>query len=154
MHRFTRRSVLVLVVIGALVAGGAAYTNTISGAGTTNNTAGYHDITVHGATLTDATYGLSADGQLINTVTFAFQGDLVGDKLQYLVDTAPAPTGGSLGTGNALENCVDASNAPSGGVITAGNTGGAGGSTTVTCTLGTPAPTETATDLDVVVTNN
>jgi hypothetical protein len=147
MHRITRRSVLVLVVLGALVAGGAAYTNTISGAGTTNNTAGYKDVTVAGASLTDAKYGLSADGSQIDTVSFTFANDLTNDKLQYVVDTAPAP---GDGTGTALETCV-------GPNVTAGVIGAAavtGGVTTVTCTLGTPASTETATDLNVVVTNN
>jgi hypothetical protein len=149
MHRITRRSVLVLVVIGALVAGGAAYTVTIDGAGTTNNTAGYHDITVSGAHLTDAQYGLSADGSLIDTVKFTFVGDLTNDKLQYIVDTAPAVGGGN---GTALELCVGDTNVAL-GVIAAGAYNGST-STTVTCTLATPVATETASDLDVAVTNN
>jgi hypothetical protein len=149
MHRITRRSVLVLVVIGALVAGGAAYTSTISGAGTSNNTAGYKDVTVSGASLTDAKYGLSADGSLIDTVTFTFANNLTNDRLQYIVDTAPAPGGG---TGTALEDCAGDSNVTSGGIIGSGAV--SGGVTTVTCTLATPAATETASDLNVVVTNN
>ncbi|MGA9859994.1 MAG: hypothetical protein WBQ18_19165 [Solirubrobacteraceae bacterium] len=149
MHRLTRRSVLVLIVIGALVAGGAAYTNTISGAGTTNNTAGYHDITVHGASLTDAKYGLSTDGSLIDTVTFTFANDLTNDRLQYIVDTAPAAGGGS---GTPLEDCNGDSNVTTGGIIGSGAV--SSGVTSVVCTLATPVSTETATDLDVVVTNN
>jgi hypothetical protein len=148
MHRITRRSMLVLVVIGALVAGGAAYTNTLTGAGTTNNTAGYKDVTVAGASLTDAKYGLSADGSLIDTVSFTFANDLTNDKLQYVVDnTGPAP---GDGTGSAMENCA-------GPNVTAGVIGAAAvtsGVTTVTCTLGTPASTEGTSDLNVVVTNN
>ena len=148
MHRKTRRITLALVIIGALAAGGAAYTNTITGAGTTNNTAGYKDVQVSGAVLTDATYGLSADGSQIDSVTFKFAQDLTNDKLQYVVDTAPAPGGGS---GTALENCAGDANVTA-GVIGSGAV--SGGNTTVTCTLATPATTSTATDLDVVVTNN
>lgn len=148
MHRITRKMVVALVVVGALVAGGAAYTNTITGAGTTNNTAGYKDVAVSGAVLTDAKYTLSADGSLINSVTFTFAQDLTNDKLQYVVDTAAAPGGG---TGTALENCAGDANVTA-GVIAAGAV--SGGNTTVTCTLATPAATQTATHLDVVVTNN
>jgi hypothetical protein len=147
MHRITRRSVLVLVVLGALVAGGAAYTNTLTGAGTTNNTAGYKDVTVQGASLTDAKYTLTADGSQITAVTFTFANVLTNDKLQYVVDTGPA-VGGGLGT--ALEDCVG-TNVTAGVIQAAAVTSGV---TTVTCTLGTPAATETATDLNVVVTNN
>jgi len=141
--------VAVLVVVGALAAGGAAYTNTISGTGTSNNTAGYKDITVAGASLTDAKYGLSTDGSLIDTVTFTFANVLTNDRLQYIVDTGPAPGGG---TGTALEDCAGDTNVTTGGIIGSGAV--SGGSTTVTCTLTTPVATETATDLDVVVTNN
>lgn len=148
MHRISRRAVAVLVVVGALAAGGAAYTNTITGAGTTNNTAGYKDVSVSGAVLTDASYGLSADGSQIDSVKFVFAQDLTNDKLQYIVDTAPAVGGGS---GTALENCAGDANVTA-GVIGAGAV--SGGVTTVTCTLATPATTSTATDLDVVVTNN
>jgi len=75
MHRITRRSMAVLVVIGALVAGGAAYTNSISGTGTTTNTAGYDGISVAGATLNDAQYQFNNDGSDITGVTLTFSGN-------------------------------------------------------------------------------
>jgi hypothetical protein len=140
---------LVLVVIGALVAGGAAYTSTISGAGTTNNTAGYKDVTVQGASLTDAKYTLTADGSEITAVQFTFANDLTNDRLQYIVDTAPAVGGGA---GTALEDCAGDANVAAGGII--GAAAVTSGNTTVTCTLTTAVSTENSTDLDVVVTNN
>jgi hypothetical protein len=147
MHRKTRRFALAVVVIGALVAGGAAYTNSITGAGTTNNTAGYADVTVSGATLVDASYGLSADGSEINTVTFTFSGNLSNDNLEFLLDTAPAPGGGN---GNALAACTG-TNVTS-GVIQSGAYNSGTGKTVVTCT-GLTVATGGATDLDVAVTN-
>jgi hypothetical protein len=150
MHRITRRSVLILVVIGALVAGGAAYTNSITGAGTSNNTAGYKDVTVTGAVLTDATYGLSADGSQIDTVKFVFAGDLTNDNLEYLIDTSAAPQNG---TGHALAACISPD--VTAGVIQASAVSGTGPFvTTVTCTPAAPLTTSTATDLDIAVTNS
>lgn len=147
MHRFKRRSVLALVVIGALVAGGAAYTNSITAP--TNNTAGYVGAQVSGATLTDATYGLSADGSQINSVTFKFSGDLSNDKLEFLLDNSAPPGGGA---GNALAACTGDPNVTAGVIQSAAYTSGTPGSTTVTCT-GLTVPTGTATYLDVAVTN-
>ena len=55
MHRISRRMVAVLVVIGAIAAGGAAFTasNTVP-----DTTAGYGTSTITGATATDIAYGL------------------------------------------------------------------------------------------------
>ena len=145
MHRISRRLVLVLVVVGALAAGGAAYTNSISA--TANNTAGYADQSVQGASLTDAVYGLSGDGSEINSVTFTFANDLTNDKLQFLLDTGTAGTP----TGDALANCSStADSSLVNGVIDASLV--SGGNTTVTCD-GLTVPTGTPTHLVVVVTN-
>jgi len=143
MHRISRRMVAVLVVVGALAAGGAAYTNSITA--TANNTAGYADQSVQGASLTDAVYGLSADGSQIKSVTFTFANDLTNDKLQFLLDSGSQPSG------NALADCVDsADSALVGGVIDASLV--SGGVTTVTCD-GLSVPTGTPTHLVVAVTN-
>ena len=73
MHRISRRMVAVVVVIGAIAAGGAAFTasNTVS-----DSVAGYGTSNITGATATDVHYTLSADGTDINTVLITFTGDL------------------------------------------------------------------------------
>jgi hypothetical protein len=126
-------------VVGALAAGGAAYTNSISGTGTTNNTAGYASITVQGATLTDANYTLDSTGANITAVNFTFSGDVSGNTLQ-------------LGFNNgAVADCsdADATNAITNGVIPAADV--SGGNTSVTCDVS--QSTSGANELDVVVTN-
>lgn len=145
MHRFKRRSLLVaLVVVGALAAGGAAYTNSISGTGTTNNTAGYAAISVAGATLTDANYTLDSTGANITAVNFTFSGDVSGNTLQF------AFNGGTIG------DCTDsdATNAITNGVIPGADyTTGTPGSTAITCDVSPNQSTSGATTLNVVVTN-
>jgi hypothetical protein len=71
--------VAVLVVIGAIAAGGAAFTasNTVP-----DTTAGYGTSTITGATATDIAYTLSADGTEINSVLITFTGDLHNDTVQ------------------------------------------------------------------------
>lgn len=140
MHRISRRLIGVLVVIGALAAGGAAYTNSITGAGTdaTANAAGYADVTVNGASLTDAKYGFSNDGSQINSVTFTFANDLTGKQLQFAVGASDT----------AVANCV--STGMTAGVIPAADVSGS--VTTVTCT-GLTVNTTDATDLGILVSN-
>lgn len=140
MHRISRRFLVVLVVVGALAAGGAAYTNSITGAGTTSNTAGYADVSVSGATLADASYTFSSDGTQITAVTFTFTGDIEGERLQFGLGTAANPT---------LANC--ANTGISGGVIPSGDYDGTT-NTVVTCN-GLSVTTGTATDLGVLVSN-
>jgi hypothetical protein len=79
MHRISRRMVAVLVVIGAIAAGGAAFTasNTVP-----DTTAGYGTSHITGATATDIKYTLSADGTEINSVLLTFTGDLSNDTVQ------------------------------------------------------------------------
>lgn len=73
-----------LVVIGAIAAGGAAFTasNTVP-----NTTAGYGTSTITGATATDIVYGLSSDGTQINTATITFTGDLSNDTVKAGFET-------------------------------------------------------------------
>jgi hypothetical protein len=89
MHRISRRMVAVVVVIGALAAGGAAFTatNTVP-----PSTAGYGSSTVSGATATDIVYGLSADGTDINTATITFTGDLSSDTVKAGFESASLTT--------------------------------------------------------------
>lgn len=140
MHRISRRMLVVLVVVGALAAGGAAYTNSITGAGTGAgaNAAGYADVTVNGAVLADAVYGFSSTGSQINSVTFSFTGDETGKQLQFALGAS----------GASISNCV--STGMTNGVIPSSDL--SSGVTTVQCT-GLTVPTGTATDLGVVVSN-
>ena len=79
MHRISRRMVAVVVVIGAIAAGGAAFTasNTIQA-----STAGYGTSNITGATATDVHYTLNADGTEITTALITFTGDLHADTVQ------------------------------------------------------------------------
>ncbi len=84
MHRISRRMVAVLVVIGAIAAGGAAFTasNTVSA-----SVAGYGTSNITGATATDVHYTLNADGTEINSVLITFTGDLSNDTVQAGFET-------------------------------------------------------------------
>jgi hypothetical protein len=132
MHRIRRKSVLALIVVGALAAGGAAYTNSITGTGTTNNTAGYAGITVHGAVLSDAVYAFDGTGANITGVTLTFAGDLTGNEVKA-----------GFNGQSALTDC---------GAVAAGNV--SGGNTTMTCTFSPVVATSGATQLNVLVSNN
>ncbi|HTU96710.1 MAG TPA: hypothetical protein VMF14_12775 [Solirubrobacteraceae bacterium] len=73
-----------LVVIGAIAAGGAAFTasNTVP-----NTTAGYGTSTITGATATDIAYTLSPDGTSITGATITFTGDLSNDTVKAGFET-------------------------------------------------------------------
>jgi hypothetical protein len=149
MHRITRRSMLVLVVIGALVAGGAAYTNSLGGGAitTSGNVAGYDHVAVNGAVLGDVVYTFDASGTHITAATFTFTGqDLTGKSLAFGLGTTAAPTiaacAGNAGVGVAAGGT---------GVLVAGDYNST--DTVVTCD-GLNVLTNTATDLGVLVSNN
>ena len=65
----TKKIILAVAVIGAIAAGGVAFTeaNTVP-----DSVAGYKTTTVSGATVTDVQYTLSADGTQINDVILTF----------------------------------------------------------------------------------
>jgi hypothetical protein len=127
MHRISRRMVAVLVVIGAIAAGGAAFTasNTVPG-----TTAGYGTSTITGATATDIAYALNGDGTQINSATITFTGDLSNDTVKAGFET------------NSLTTC----SAP---VYTAGTPG----SSVSTCS-GYTESTASSSTFNVAVTNN
>ena len=89
MHRIPRRMVAVLVVIGAIAAGGAAFTasNTVP-----PTTAGYGTSTITGATATDIAYTLNADGTQITDATITFTGDLSNDTVKAGFETSDLTT--------------------------------------------------------------
>jgi hypothetical protein len=104
MHRISRRMVAVVVVIGAIAAGGAAFTasNSVS-----DSVAGYGTSNITGATATDVHYTLSADGTDINTVLITFTGDLSSDTVQAgfgtdALTTCSAPV---FATGSSTSTC-------------------------------------------------
>lgn len=138
MKRNRKRIIAAIAVICALAAGGAAYTNSITGAAVTNGTtAGYAAINVSGAVLTDANYTLNATGTGITEVNFTFTGNLEGDTLE-------------LGfNGGNLAQC--AHTGITNGVIPSGAYDGTA-NTTVTCDV--TETTTAATSLNVAVTNN
>lgn len=70
MQRRTRRIVGAIALIAALAAGGAAFTASNSLPST--DTAGYGNISVTGASLSDISNTLSTDGQNITEVTLTF----------------------------------------------------------------------------------
>jgi hypothetical protein len=111
-----------LAVVGALAAGGAAFTasntipDTVMGFGTSNIT---------GAVATSLTYTRTADGSGITAATLVFTGDVSTNTVQAGFNANP------------LDTCAAGSFA--------------GGNTTVVCTLAATEPTATATTFNVAV---
>jgi hypothetical protein len=111
-----------LAVVGAIAAGGAAFTasntipDTVMGFGTSNIT---------GATATSLTYTRSPDGSHIISATLVFTGD---------IHTRTVEAGFNA---NALDTCDPGTFAS--------------GDTTVLCTMSTPEPTAGATTFNVAV---
>jgi hypothetical protein len=102
MHRISRRMVAVVVLIGAIAAGGAAFTDSNS---VPNTTAGYGTSTISGATATDIAYTLNGDGTQITGATITFSGDVSSDTVKAGFETdalttcsAPVYTTGSPGS--------------------------------------------------------
>lgn len=74
-HKKTTRIAAAIAVIGAVAAGGAAFT---AGTGQpTNQALGYGATTVTGGNITGITYQLSADGTTVDTVTLTTTTDLL-----------------------------------------------------------------------------
>jgi hypothetical protein len=71
MKRNKKRIIAAVAVIGALAAGGAAFTAEIQGV-PTNQTAGFAQTQVDNATVASVHYVLSTDGQFINSVKLQF----------------------------------------------------------------------------------
>ena len=139
MKRNRKRVLAAVMVIAALAAGGAAFTNSITGSPVTNGTtAGYGTLTIDGAVLTDVNYTLSANGTNITNVNFTFQGNVSGNTLQLAFDNANLAQCAHTGITN--------------GVIPAADYSSTNSNTVVTCdvTEGTTA----ATSLQATVTNN
>jgi len=127
MKRNKKRIVAAIAVIGALAAGGAAYTNTISTSGTTGATAGYGSVTVNGGpALSSVSYTFSSDGSQIQGVSLVFAANLVAGQHVRV----------GFNNSASLTDCVPA---------------GVTATTNVSCTLGTAVATSGATSLNVLV---
>jgi hypothetical protein len=79
MQRKTKRIIAALVVIGAVAAGGAAFTasNTVAG-----SVAGYGTSSITGATVTSIKYTLNSDGTQIASAALVFDGDQHSQTVQ------------------------------------------------------------------------
>ncbi len=75
MQRNTRRIIAAIAVIALLAAGGAAFTNQLSGLDGNNANIGFGSETVTGAAATNVNYALSADGQYVDEVAVTLTGD-------------------------------------------------------------------------------
>jgi hypothetical protein len=131
---------MAVLLVGALAAGGAAYTasNDFSGV-TAGSVAGYGTMAISGATVNSVTYTYDASGNGVTTIDGAVV-DVVGDMHS---DTFKVGYNGGTGAG-AMSLC---------GTVTpsAYNTG-TPGDTTVTCSFGTPVATSALTEFDMAVT--
>jgi type IV secretory pathway TrbL component len=87
MSRTTSRIAAGLAVLGAVVAGGTAFTAS-SGLPQTAKTVGYDTTQITGATATDVSYTLSSDGSKIASAKIKFNGDQTGAKVAAGWDAA------------------------------------------------------------------
>jgi hypothetical protein len=97
MTRKTRRILAAVAGIGALAAGGSAFTasNTVPA-----SVAGYGSSTISGATATSLNYTLGTDGTTITAADLVFTGDLTGRTVKANFGSA-ALTACSVGTYNS-----------------------------------------------------
>ena len=79
MQRRTRRLIGAVALIAALAAGGAAFTASNSFTNPNGNTAGYGNVQVSGATMSDVHNVLSTDGTAIDTVDLTFTAGIPAD---------------------------------------------------------------------------
>ena len=106
MHRISRRMVAVVVLIGAIAAGGAAFTasNTIP-----DTVAGYGTSHITGATANSLHYVISSDGTTITEADLVFQGDVRTDTITagFNADNLQSctPAGSLDGSGNTPATC-------------------------------------------------
>jgi hypothetical protein len=99
MKRKSKKIVLALVVIGAVAAGGAAFTaaNVVP-----DSVAGYDTTTITGATATAVNYTLDATGVNITDVAVTFSTDITGKHVRTSFNggtlTADCPITGVVGS--------------------------------------------------------
>jgi hypothetical protein len=129
------RVVAAIAVIGAVAAGGAAFT---AGNVVPDSVAGYGESQVTGGTVDSLTYGFSSDGSNVTSATIVFEGDTSAD-------TAQIGFNGTTGTAVALQACT---NPPTVGVNAESAT-----ITTYSCSL-TGVTTANVSKAQIVLSNN
>jgi len=98
----TKKIVLAVAVIGAIAAGGVAFTdaNVVP-----DSMAGYKDTTVSGATATAVNYTLSSDGTNIDAVVVTFSTDITGKHVRIAFNngtlTSDCTIAGTVGSQTA-----------------------------------------------------
>jgi hypothetical protein len=104
MQRKTKRIIGAIAVIGAIFAGGAAFTasNTVP-----NTVAGYGTSNITGATVTAMHYTLNGDGTQITAASLTFQGDQTGNvvKAGFGTDNLTTCTVGAFAAGATSATC-------------------------------------------------
>lgn len=140
MQRNTRRIIAAVAVIALLAAGGAAFTNQLTGLDGNNANIGFGSETVTGATASNVNYALSADGQYVDEVAVTLSGDY---STGYTFTGAVTDGTGNNGAGGTIVQS---------GTCTAGShSGGSPGSTVVTCEFeSTPGTATTGVFADTV----
>jgi hypothetical protein len=107
MQRKTKRIIGAVAVIALLAAGGAAFTNSISGV-PASTIAGFSKSTITGATATNLHYVLSTDGQYVDQVTVTLDGDRTSGqtfKAGFTRTEIPCTAGSLDGGGNTPVTC-------------------------------------------------
>ena len=128
--RRNKRTLIAAIGVGALVlAGSAAFTNTLVDSTPVNTPAAYGTVHASGATVTSITYTLdNNDPSSVTDVTFVATGDTSGSTAQVgFNSTGVMNVTGCSGTYNGTTH------------------------TTYACTLGTPVLVSTITTTDIVV---
>ncbi len=82
MQRRTRRIIIGVALIAALVAGGAAFTASLGSNFPTGTIAGFGQDHIVGATAAGVNYALSSDGQYVTEADVYFTTDVSGDTVQ------------------------------------------------------------------------
>ena len=140
MKRNRKGIIAAVVAIGALAAGGAAFTANVTGSPDTA-VAGFHQTAISGASASSVHWNVSSDGQYITSATMA---------LADQADTGQLPNGSvvkaGFDTGNGSASLV---------TCVAGSTDGTDANATdYTCTFaGNGVPVQTATVFNISVTD-
>jgi hypothetical protein len=117
-----------LTVFGVIAAGGSAFTAS-SGLPQTPKVVGYDTTTITGASASDVSYEISADGATIDAAVITFVGDQSARTVKAGWDAGDLTTACTVGAYTAV-----------------------GDTTVATCTFLTPVDTKTATTFKVAVT--
>ncbi|HUA47601.1 MAG TPA: hypothetical protein VMA77_20360 [Solirubrobacteraceae bacterium] len=141
MKRNKKRIIAAVAVIGALAAGGAAYTAGIAGNPPATAVAGFHQTTISGAYADSVAWDLSSDGMYISDAKLVLSNQ--GDTAQLPAGTVVKAGFDTDGGGTAtLVTCTS-----TGVDVTDAN------ATDYTCSFGTSDPVDEATVFNISVSD-